>query len=65
MTDHPKTNKAIWGILLRLTCAALNVVMLIISVAVYGAPVPQMAITLLFFIFYIQLPGMLIAGCRR
>lgn len=62
MTDHPKTNKAIYGNLLRLTCAALIVVMLIISVAVYGAPAPQMAITLMFFVFYIQLPGMLIAA---
>ena len=52
----------------RLICAACMIVMAVISVAVYKAPAGALLVMLLYFLFYIQLPGMLIvrwAGLDR
>lgn len=46
--------------ILRLLCAASLLIMLIIGITAYGAPAGQLLIAALFFIFYVQLPGLLI-----
>ena len=65
MTEHSITGSQKYETAIRLICAALILVMLVIAIAVYGAPPWQLAILLLFFLFYIQLPGMLIAAWAR
>lgn len=46
--------------LARIICLALIIVMALISVFVYGAPAPDMLLMILFTVFYLQLPGMLL-----
>ena len=62
MTEQSKGIQNKFGTAVRLICVLLIAVMPVIAVIVYGAPLGQMATLLLFFLFYIQLPGMLIAG---
>ena len=62
MAERSGTENRIFKNAIRLTCAALIVILLIISFAVYGAPGGQMTTVLLFFLFYMQLPGMLVAS---
>lgn len=45
----------------KVLCVAAAVAMIAISITVYGASATGLLIMLLFTIFYIQLPGMLIA----
>ena len=44
----------------KVLCIVAAAVMIVISIAVYGASAPGLLIMLLFTIFYVQLPGMLI-----
>ena len=46
--------------IIRLLCAACILVMLCISFAVYKAPAGQLAALAVFFVLYVQLPGMLL-----
>lgn len=47
------------GNIIRLICAVLAVAMLGVSVFVYGAPPGSLLLLVLFFVVYVQLPGML------
>ena len=62
-----KTEKSFYMII-RLICAALILLMFAISIGVYAAPAVDLLVMVLFFIFYIQLPGLFIvrwAGMDR
>ena len=43
---------------IRLLCAAAIIVMLAVSIVVYGAPAGTLAFLFAFFVLYVQLPGM-------
>ena len=60
MTSEKKITSTNKGNAVRVVFVVLFALMLAISIGVYGAPTGQMLILLLFFVFYVQLPGMLI-----
>ena len=68
MTKILDKTKAEFMLIIRLACAALILLMAAISVGVYAAPAADLLVMILFFIFYIQLPGLFIvrwAGVDR
>lgn len=61
MNERFGSNSGIMKNAIRLTCAALIVLLISISFVVYGAPLGQMSVMLLFFLLYLQIPGMLLS----
>ena len=60
MNNINKNANGIISTAVRLVCLAAVVVMLAISVRVYGAPLSWLLILVLFILFYVQLPGLLV-----